>query len=321
MNGLVIFAAAYLMDLCFGDPYWMPHIVRLIGRLIVLAEKLFRTVFPRSKKGELAAGIFFACFVVGAVWILGAGLVWLADLLHPLLGFAVRLFLGYQLFAVKALKTESEKVYKKLEESDLNGARKAVARIVGRDTEILTEEGVARAAVETVAENTSDGAVAPMIFTACFGVLGGLVYKTVNTMDSMVGYRNEKYLYFGRAAAKLDDFLNFFPARISGVLMIAAAFILQMDYKNGWRIFLRDRKKHDSPNSAQTEAACAGILGVALAGDAWYFGRLHKKEKIGDPIRPIQYEDIQLANRLLYATTLLCAVGAGAVKLAVWFLQ
>ena len=180
--------------------------------------------------------------------------------------------------------------------------------IVGRDTEHLTEEGVAKAAIETVAENTSDGVIAPMLYTALGGPVLGFLYKAVNTMDSMVGYKNDKYMYFGRCAAKLDDVVNYIPARISALLMIAVSFLPGKAYdgKGAWRIWRRDRRKHASPNSAQTEAVCAGSLGVQLAGDASYFGKIVKKPTIGDAHRPVEYEDIKRANGLLYRTAILC---------------
>lgn len=199
------------------------------------------------------------------------------------------------------------KVYRCLKYQTLEEARKAVSMIVGRDTQSLTETGVTKAAVETVAESTSDGIIAPMFYMAIGGVPLMFLYKAINTMDSMLGYKNEKYLYFGRCAAKLDDAANFIPARISGCLMVAAAFLCGLDGKNAWKMFRRDRRNHASPNSAHTESAMAGALNVQLAGDAWYFGKLYKKPFIGDDIRPIECEDICRADRLMYGTAILGA--------------
>ena len=193
-------------------------------------------------------------------------------------------------------------VYPCLVSGDLPAARTAVSRIVGRDTQSLDEAGVAKAAVETVAENASDGVIAPLIFLAIGGAPLGMFYKAANTMDSMVGYKNDKYLYFGRAAARWDDILNFLPARLSGVLMCLGAVAAGYDGKNAWRIFRRDRKNHKSPNSAHTEAACAGALQLRLAGPSWYFGRLVDKPYIGDDQRPIEPLDILRSGRILYAT-------------------
>ena len=220
----------------------------------------------------------------------------------------------YQILAARSLSVESKKVYHALKTQDVEGARKAVSMIVGRDTKSLTEEGIAKAAVETVAENTSDGVTAPLMFLMLGGAPLGFLYKAVNTMDSMLGYKNEKNLYFGRVAAKMDDVFNYLPSRVSAVLMIAAAFLTGMDAKKAAQIYKRDRRKHASPNSAQTESVCAGALQVQLAGDAWYFGVLHKKETIGDPIRPVEAEDIKRAGRLMYVTAVLTLLFAGMIR-------
>lgn len=228
------------------------------------------------------------------------------------IGIIIESFWCYQILATKSLKVESDRVYTALKEEGLEAGRKAVSMIVGRDTQNLTEEGVTKAAVETVAENTSDGIIAPLCYMLIGGAVLGFAYKAVNTMDSMVGYKNEKYQYFGTAAAKLDDIVNYIPARISAVLMILAAYMTGMDGKNAARIFKRDRYNHKSPNSAQTEAVMAGALDVQLAGDAWYFGTLHKKPTIGDPVRKIEIEDIRRSHVLLYATAIL-ALAAGMI--------
>ena len=309
----------FLLDLAFGDPRWLYHPIRLIGNLIAWAEKPFRAVFPKSEKGELTAGVFFAVFVVAVSTAVPALVLFLAAKISIWLAFALEVFWSFQILAAKSLKTESMRVYEALKEGELEKARKAVSMIVGRDTERLTEEGVAKAAVETVAENSSDGVVAPLIFLAVGGPVLGFFYKSVNTLDSMVGYKNDRYLYFGRFSAKLDDVLNFIPARISGLLLVTASPLAGLDVKGAWRIFKRDRKNHASPNSAQTEAAAAGALGVQLAGDAWYFGKLYKKPTIGDALRPVGYEDIRRVNRLMYAAVCLAlalaAAAAGILEL------
>ena len=226
----------------------------------------------------------------------------------------------YQILAVKSLKTESMKVYAELKRGSLAGARQKVSMIVGRDTEDLSEEQVAKAAVETVAENTSDGTVAPLLFMAVGGAPLGFLYKGINTLDSMVGYKNEVYLFFGRFSAKLDDAANFIPARVSAFLMIGASVLLGMDFRNAWRIFRRDRFNHASPNSAQTEAVCAGALDIQLAGDAYYFGKLYPKKTIGDRLRAIRYEDIASANRLLYGTAALCLLVSLTLRAAIYLM-
>lgn len=241
----------------------------------------------------------------------------LAGAVHPALEWALGSVMCYQLLAAKSLRDESMKVHDALERGDVEGARYAVSMIVGRDTKPLTKEGIIKAAVETVAENASDGVIAPLLYMALGGPVAGFLYKGINTMDSMVGYRNDRYEYFGKAAARLDDAVNFLPSRLSALLMLGAAAVSGMDWRRGLAIFRRDRKNHKSPNSAQTEAACAGILGVQLAGDAWYFGKLVKKPYIGDPVRPVETEDIRRANGLMYGTEWLALALAVAARLAV----
>ena len=220
--------------------------------------------------------------------------------------------------AVRDLRKESMKVASALNKG-LPDARKALSRIVGRDTENLDEAAVIRAAVETVAENTTDGAVSPLFFLFG-GPAAAMAYKAVNTMDSMIGDKNERYLYFGRAAAKLDDVLNFIPARIAALLWIAAAGLCGEDMKGAWRIWRRDRFKQESPNSAQTESACAGSLQVALAGDAYYFGKLKKKPVIGDPVREITPDDIRRANRMMTVTSGLAMAAGMLLRVSVLYL-
>lgn len=214
----------------------------------------------------------------------------------------------YQMLAVKALKSESMKVFNELKNRNLEGARYAVSMIVGRDTESLDEIGVAKAAIETVAENGSDGIIAPMFYMIIGGPVWMFLYKGINTMDSMLGYKNDKYIHFGRYAAKLDDVANYIPARLSGFLMIVGSFIAGYDYKNAKKIFFRDRFNHASPNSAQTESVMAGALNIQLAGNAYYFNKLYEKPTIGDPNRKVEAEDILRANRLLYVTSSLAVL-------------
>ena len=307
----------FLLDFIFGDPVWLYHPVRVIGNFISFGEKTLRKIFRKTPGGELAAG--------AVLWFLTAGLSFLipfavlagAQMLHPVLRFLIESFWCYQILAARCLVNESGKVYDRLKENDLPGARKAVSMIVGRDTENLTVEGVTKAAVETVAENTSDGVTAPLLFLILGGTPLGFLYKAVNTMDSMLGYKNEKYLYFGRFPARMDDVFNYIPSRTTALFMIAAAFLTGMDGKNAWKIYLRDRRKHASPNAAQTEAVCAGALRVRLAGDAVYFGRLYKKEYLGDSLRPIEAEDIRRAGRLMYVTAVLMLIIFGVLKAAV----
>lgn len=311
--------AGFLLDLLLGDPHWLYHPVQAIGKVIEYTEKAFRKVFcPGSGREEdrgkkRAAGAVLVVVVLLISMGVSGLLLSFAGYIHPYIKTSVSVLICYQMLAVKSLKTESMKVYYALKSGSLLDARLAVSMIVGRDTKRLSKEGVTRAAVETVAENTSDGVVAPLFYMFLFGPLGGVAYKTVNTMDSMIGYKNDKYCYFGTAAARLDDFANYVPARAAALAMAAAAFLLGYDGKGAVRIYKRDRYKHASPNSAQTEAVCAGALGVRLAGDAYYFGKLYHKPAIGDADREIEPEDIVRANRLLYAASVIVLLAGLAV--------
>ena len=315
MWSLAALVIGFCIDLLVGDPHGFPHPVVLIGKCISVLERGLRCICPKTPSGERAAGAILWGAVVIVSTAVPALLLWLSGLVSPWLRLALESVMCWQILAVKSLRDESMKVYDALESGDLAASRHAVSMIVGRDTDRLDDAAVTRAAVETVAENTSDGVVAPLLFLAIGGAPLGFFYKAVNTMDSMLGYKNDKYMYFGRFAARLDDVVNFIPARISAYLMIAAAFIggRQFDGKNAYRIFKRDRFNHASPNSAQTESVCAGALRVQLAGDAVYFGKLVKKKYIGDGLREIEYEDIKRANRLMYITAFLCELLSVAV--------
>lgn len=313
LMSLAACAAGLLLDLLFGDPVWLYHPVRLIGNWISWAERQLRKVCGSHL---MAAGGVLWVMTALMAFLIPLALLALAGWLHPALRFLLETFWCFQILAARSLSSESRKVYEKLKKSDLPGAKRAVSMIVGRDTEKLTEEGVTKAAVETVAENTSDGVTAPLIYMMIGGAPLGFLYKAVNTMDSMLGYKNDRYLYFGRIPAKMDDIFNYIPARITGLLMTAAAFLTGLDGKNAWKIYRRDRRKHASPNAAQTESVCAGALGVQLAGDAVYFGKVYKKEFIGDALRRIEPEDILRTRRLMYAAEFLTFLLCGGLKLA-----
>lgn len=322
MKILCVCLIGMILDWIFGDPVWLYHPVRIIGKWISFLEKILRKFAgdqeANEKKLLIAGGILWILVILASAAV-PMGILYLAEKISPCAAFVLECFWCYQLLAARSLGKESKKVYKKLMQDDLSGARLAVSMIVGRDTEQLTVEGVTKAAVETVAENTNDGVIAPLIYMLIGGPILGFVYKAVNTMDSMVGYKNEKYLHFGRAAAKLDDVMNFLPARISALLMVGTAFISGKSYngKQAWHIWRRDNRKHASPNSAQTESVCAGALGIQLAGDASYFGKVVKKPYIGDPTRAVEPEDIRRTNRLMNRTAWICEILCLGILIAV----
>ena len=292
--------AGYAADLIFGDPRWLYHPVRLIGNLIALLEKLIRKIMPVSKAGELAGGFITVVLVLLLCGIVPWVLLNLVFGLNVVAGVILEAFMCYQLLAVKSLKDESMKVYDALTGNTIEDARKAVSMIVGRDTQNLDQKGVAKAAIETVAENFSDGVIAPMFYMFIGGPVLMYIYKGINTMDSMLGYKNDKYIYFGRCAAKLDDAANFIPSRLAALLLIAAAYIGGFNGKGAVKIFKRDRFNHASPNSAQTESAAAGALDIQLAGNAYYFGKLYEKPTLGDSVKEPEAEDIKRVNKLMY---------------------
>lgn len=301
MNHLIVILIGFLLDLLIGDPHFFPHPVKVMGRMISgLTGKLNKGERRRAK------GLFMMILLIISSGGTAFLILYLAYSINTYVGIAVGAVMTYQCLAVKQLRTESMAVYKALRKDDLTGGRKAVSMIVGRDTEELSAEGVVKAAVETVAENTSDGIIAPLFFLAIGGPVLGMIYKAVNTMDSMVGYKNDEFGEFGFFPAKMDDILNYIPSRLSALLMISACNTGRyFDAKNAYRIWKRDRRKHESPNSAQTEAVAAGALHIRLAGDASYFGVVHHKPYIGDPDREPETEDIRRINDLMYSTAFL----------------
>ncbi len=305
----------FLLDALVGDPQGWPHLVRLYGALISALEK---RLYP-MKNRRLGGAILTAVTVLVGTAV-PALLLWLAGLVSPWLRLVLGAVLCWQCLAARSLRDESDLVRVPLEAGDLPKAREMVGRIVGRDTDVLDAAGVARAAVETVAENTSDGVIAPLFYMALLGPAGGCFYKSVNTQDSMIGYKNDRYLDFGRAAAILDDVVNYVPARLAALLMILGARFCRLDAANAWRIWRRERRNHASPNSAQTESAAAGALRLRLAGDAVYFGHLHKKPTIGDDLRPIEPEDIRRSHKLLYAASWEMLALAVVGRLGAWLL-
>lgn len=307
---ICVLPVSFLLDLLLGDPAWLFHPICLIGDGISFFEKALRAIGGCREPGEhpvreTVCGGVLVLLMLLCTYVIPFAALYVMGRAWPAAAVILEIFWCWQLLAAHSLKKESMHVYQELVRPDLEKARYAVSMIVGRDTKALSEEGVAKAAVETIAENTSDGVVAPMFYLILLGVPGMFLYKAVNTMDSMLGYKNDRYLYFGKCAARLDDAVNFIPARVTALLMILASYIARLDGKNAWRIFRRDRFCHASPNSAQTESVAAGALHLQLAGDAWYFGKLYQKPAIGDKDRAIEPEDIPRMDRLMYVTAFL----------------
>ena len=305
LNKLLPLLIGFCLDLLIGDPHEIPHPVVLIGKLISWEERRLRDIFPKTAAGERTAGLILWIFTAAISTVLPWLILQVCGRISLILRIAVESIMVWQILAVRSLKDESMKVYRELVRGDLQKAREKLSMIVGRDTEILDEPGIIQAAVETIAENTSDGVIAPLFFMALGGAPAGFFYKAVNTMDSMLGYIDAPYTNFGLVPARADDVCNFIPSRLAAILMLAAGAFCGLDVPNGWKIFRRDRYKHASPNSAQTEAVCAGLLRVRLAGNARYHGILHEKPYIGDDLREIRTADIPLCCRLLYVTSFL----------------
>ena len=313
---LILYAMllGFTLDLLFGDPAWLPHPVVGMGKLISWYERRIRPLFPATPRGELWGGALLAVLLPLFSFALACGLCLLARRVHPVLELALQSFWCAQALAVRGLAAESRRVYNALRAGNLPGARKAVARIVGRDVDRLNAEGVAKAAVETVAEGFCDAVASPLLYMTLGGAPLALAFKAVSTMDSMLGYKTEKYLYFGRAAARLDDAANFLPSRIAALFWIAAAALTGYYAQNAYRIWRRDRGLHLSPNAGQTESACAGSLGIQLGGPAWYFGERHEKATLGDERRPCVPEDILRADRMMICASVLLLLACAALR-------
>lgn len=321
LNSLIAVLIGFFLDLCFGDPHWFKaHPIRLIGNMIALLEKLFRKILPDTKAGQFIGGTLLAFIVIFVSTGVPFLILWICGKFSVVLSVIVEGVFCYFLFATKSLKDESMKVYYALRDSGIEAGRKAVSMIVGRDTDRLDTKGVTKATVETVAENTSDGVIAPMLYMIIGGATLGFFYKAINTMDSMIAYKNEKYLYFGKTAARLDDVVNFIPSRLSAFFMLLASMVdKKFNGVNAFKIFKRDRYKSSSPNSTQTESVCAGALQIQLLGDAYYFGKLHKKEFIGEPVEEINIEKIREVNILMYETAFLAMNFFTLIKVIIIF--
>lgn len=310
---LTAIIAGFILDLIFGDPHWLPHPICLIGNLIGFLDKNLRALLGGNRGALLLGGAVLVALVTSISFAVPYFILELAGKISPLLAWGLETIMCYQIFATKCLKDESMNVYYPLMKNDIPEARIKLSWIVGRDTQELTAEEITKGAVETVAENTADGIIAPMLYMFIGGAPLAFLYKGINTMDSMVGYKNDTYLYFGRCAAKMDDLANLIPARITGLAMILATAVCGFNTAGAWKIFWRDRYNHLSPNSAMTESVAAGALNIQLGGDHYYFGKMVHKKTIGDNIRPVEPEDIKRVNKMLYATAVICLVGFTAV--------
>ena len=325
LDRIIVIAAAFLLDMICGDPHWLWHPVQRIGLIIKYVEAFLRRVFRINAEREAdkirkrVAGVIMVILVIAISLVPVCLILYLAGRINRYVRLGVEIIICYQMLAARSLCVESMKVYYALRDGTIEDARTAVSMIVGRDTASLNEEGVTKAAVETVAENTSDGEIAPLLYLAIGGPVLGFTYKAINTMDSMIGYKNERYLDFGRCAAKLDDIVNYIPARISAYCLFIAAAFMGKNYnaRKAWHIYKRDRYQHASPNAAQTEAMCAGALGIRLAGDASYFGKVVKKPYLGDDTRPIVYEDILHMNHLAYGAAVFCLLVCAVIMAVV----
>ena len=299
MNRLIFFIKiwiAYVLDLIFGDPQNVVHPVQVIGKIISAGEKVLL-----RKKYKFLAGAVLNIFTVSIMYTL----MYLISKSVKISVFfmIIEIYLMYTIFSINSLAREGNRVYRILKEGDIEKARKNLSYLVSRDTETMDEKMIIRSTMETISENTVDGIVAPMFYMFLGGMPLAMAYKAINTLDSMVGYKNEKYMDFGKFSAKVDDAANFIPARITGILIVLASMILGYDYKNSLKIFIRDRKNHSSPNSGHAEAGVAGALGVQFGGKVSYFGKEINKPTIGDKIKDFELEDIRKNIRIMYVTS------------------
>lgn len=311
----MILILAFILDFIIGDPEWLWHPVCGIGLLISHTEKIIRNIFPKTEKAEKLGGMLLFAIVVLISFFIPFVLLYILHKINFWIGFALNTFFCTQIFAAKCLKNETIKVYNALNNNDIDSARVNLSYLVGRDTQNLNENDIIKADIETIAENTSDGVIAPMLYMMIGGAPAGFLYKAVNTLDSMVGYKNEKYINFGRFSAKADDFFNFIPSRITAFFMILSCVFLKLNYKNAIKIFKRDRNKHSSPNSGQPESVAAGALEIQLGGNAYYFSKLYEKEFLGDNIREVKKEDIITANKIMYLSSFMCLLFSASLRI------
>ncbi len=310
-----VFLGAYIIDIIIGDPRWFPHPVVIIGKAVRFLEgKIRRTSLIGRKKG----GIILCFAVVIPTFFITWGVVEGCLFVNALLGAIITVLFASMTLATRSLFDESKAVIDTLNNGNIVEARKKLSMIVGRDTENLDEQEICRAVIETVSENLSDGIVAPMFYLAIGGLPLAMAYKAVNTLDSMVGYKNDRYGDIGWFSAKMDDMLNWIPARLSVFLIVIASFILMYNWRNSWKIMRRDGQNHPSPNSGMPEAAAAGALNIQLGGKSRYFGKIYHKPAIGDRIKEIDRGDVKKAWVIMFASSLLMAA---VCVLTLWLIE
>ena len=310
---------AYVLDLIFGDPQNIIHPVQIIGRMINIGENsLLGKKYKSDRKYKFFAGMILNITVISLTY----GITYLIDKSSEssIIFTVAEIYLMYTVFSINSLAREGNRVYNILKEGNIERARKDLSYLVSRDTETMDEKMIIRSTMETISENTVDGIVAPMLYMFLGGLPLSMTYKAINTFDSMVGYKNEKYMDFGKFSAKLDDVANFIPARITGILIVIASMILGYDYKNSLKIFIRDRKNHSSPNSGHAEAGVAGALGVQFGGRISYFGKEVDKPVIGDKIKDFELDDIKKNIKIMYAASFLSLVMFSVISLGICFL-
>lgn len=310
---------AYVLDLIFGDPQNIIHPVQIIGKMINIGEKsLLGKKYKSDRKYKFFAGMILNITVISLTY----GITYLIRRIseNSIIFTVAEIYLMYTIFSINSLAREGNRVYNILKEGNIERARKDLSYLVSRDTETMDEKMIIRSTMETISENTVDGIVAPMLYMFLGGLPLSMTYKAINTFDSMVGYKNEKYMDFGKFSAKLDDVANFIPARITGILIVIASMILGYDYKNSLKIFIRDRKNHSSPNSGHAEAGVAGALGVQFGGRVSYFGKEVDKPVIGDKIKDFELEDIKKNIKIMYVASFLSLVMFSVISLGICFL-
>ncbi|MBS5982369.1 cobalamin biosynthesis protein [Clostridium butyricum] len=305
----------FILDLLIGDPNNPFHPVRGIGLLASKLETIFRKLLKNSLK---IAGLIVWMITIILTFAITYGIIFVCMKINKYLGIIVQGIIIYFCISAKGLVVEGYKVIKYLNEGNIEKSRKQLSYIVGRDTESLDSKGITRAVIETIAENMSDGVIAPILFAGIFGAAGSMAYKAVNTMDSMFGYKNEKYIKFGYFPAKLDDLFNYIPARVTGILIIISSFFLKRDYKNSFKIYKRDRYNHTSPNSAHPEAAMAGALDIQLGGANYYFGKIVEKPVIGDKIKEIEINDVKKTAEILYLSAVMGFILMVIIKVIIY---